>query len=375
MSRPTPADALHYAARLRYINGYGPTENTAAASIGILRPDSPWMSAGRPLPNTAIHILDEDGEPVPPGAIGHVWLSGLGLAIGYLNRPDLTAAAFVETAKGRRYRTGDLGRWLPNGELLVLGRSDSQVKLRGQRVELGEIEHRLESYPGVQQAVALVDAPPGGTQTLWAFVSLAPDAAEPTQATWAAHAAAALPAYMVPAAVIRVPAIPVTVAGKVDRKALLQAAGRPRALRRHSLRRLHPAAQRGGAAGGGAVGGAASAARSGARGPASSSWAATACGRSPWSTACAANSLAGSTTSTKRRCSLISRCACGPSRTICTASSPPSAPIGGIIRRPCQPSTPPATGRWPSSSKPTRHGTPPTPPSTGRSGATMARRC
>ncbi|KAA1057544.1 non-ribosomal peptide synthetase [Azospirillum argentinense] len=220
---PNAADALHYAARLRYINGYGPTENTAAASIGILSPDSPWMSAGRPLPNTAIHILDEDGEPVPPGAIGHVWLSGLGLAIGYLNRPDLTAAAFVETPKGRRYRTGDLGRWLPNGELLVLGRSDGQVKLRGQRVELGEIEHRLESYPGVQQAVALVDTPPGGAQTLWAFVSLAPDAAEPTQAAWAAHAAAALPAYMVPAAVIMVPAIPVTVAGKVDRKALLQA--------------------------------------------------------------------------------------------------------------------------------------------------------
>ncbi|UKJ77427.1 non-ribosomal peptide synthetase [Azospirillum brasilense] len=220
---PNATDALHYSARLRYINGYGPTENTAAASIGILSPDSPWMSAGRPLPNTAIHILDEDGEPVPPGAIGHVWLSGLGLAIGYLNRPDLTAAAFVETAKGRRYRTGDLGRWLPNGELLVLGRSDSQVKLRGQRVELGEIEHRLESHLGVQQAVALVDTPPGGAQTLWAFVSLAPDAAEPTQAAWAAHAAAALPAYMVPAAVIRVPAIPVTVAGKVDRKALLQA--------------------------------------------------------------------------------------------------------------------------------------------------------
>ncbi|WP_114858512.1 non-ribosomal peptide synthetase [Azospirillum brasilense] len=220
---PNAADALHYAARLRYVNGYGPTENTAAASIGILSPDSPWMSAGRPLPNTAIHILDEDGEPVPPGAVGHVWLSGLGLAIGYLNRPDLTTAAFVETPKGRRYRTGDLGRWLPNGELLVLGRSDSQVKLRGQRVELGEIEHRLESHPGVQQAVALVDSPPGGAQTLWAFVSLAPDAAEPTQAAWAAHMATTLPAYMVPAAVIRVPAIPVTVAGKVDRKALLQA--------------------------------------------------------------------------------------------------------------------------------------------------------
>lgn len=220
---PNAADALHYAARLRYINGYGPTENTAAASIGVLVPDSPRMTAGRPLPNTAIHILDEEGEPVPPGSVGHVWLSGMGLAIGYLNRPDLTAAVFVETSKGRRYRTGDLGRWLPDGELLVLGRSDSQVKLRGQRVELGEIEHRLEAYPGVQQAVALVDMPPGGAQTLWAFVSLAPDATEPSQASWAAHAAAALPAYMVPAAVIRVPAIPVTVAGKVDRKALLQA--------------------------------------------------------------------------------------------------------------------------------------------------------
>lgn len=220
---PNAADALHYAARLRYINGYGPTENTAAASVGVLSPDSPRMTAGRPLPNTAIHILDEDGEPVPPGSVGHVWLSGMGLAVGYLNRPDLTAAAFVETPKGRRYRTGDLGRWLPDGELLILGRSDNQVKLRGQRLELGEIEHRLESHPGVQQAVALVDTPPGGAQTLWAFVSLAPDAMEPTQAAWTAHVAAALPAYMVPAAVIRVPAIPVTVAGKVDRKALLQA--------------------------------------------------------------------------------------------------------------------------------------------------------
>ncbi|MBP2291311.1 non-ribosomal peptide synthetase [Azospirillum rugosum] len=220
---PNTADALHYAGCLRYYNGYGPTENTAAASIGRLLPGASRMTAGRPLPNTGVHILDEEMRPVPPGSIGQVWLSGAGLGIGYLNRPDLTAAAFVETPEGRRYRTGDLGRWLPDGELLILGRSDGQVKLRGQRVELGEIEHRLEEHPAVQQAVALVDTPAGGAQTLWAFVTLQAGAAEPPQAAWTAHVAEKLPAYMVPAAVIRVPAIPVTVAGKVDRNALLKA--------------------------------------------------------------------------------------------------------------------------------------------------------
>ena len=220
---PHTADAMHYAARLRYYNGYGPTENTAAASIGRLLPGASRMTAGRPLPNTGVHILDDELRPVPPGSIGQVWLSGAGLGIGYLNRPDLTAAAFVETPEGRRYRTGDLGRWLPDGELLILGRSDGQVKLRGQRVELGEIEHRLEEHPAVQQAVALVDTPAGGAQTLWAFVTLHAGAAEPPQAAWTAHVADKLPGYMVPAAVIRVPAIPVTVAGKVDRNALLTA--------------------------------------------------------------------------------------------------------------------------------------------------------
>jgi amino acid adenylation domain-containing protein/thioester reductase-like protein len=218
---PNLADVRHYAGRLRYINGYGPTENTAAAAFARLKPDVRRIPAGRPLPNTAIHILDRDGRRLPPGVAGEVWLSGVGLATGYLNRPDLTAAAFVDTPEGRRYRTGDLGRWTSEGELEVLGRADGQVKLRGQRVELGEIEHRLTAWPGVRQATALVDAATDGTQTLWAFVSMAGDADTPPAAAWTAFLAETLPSYMVPAAVLRVPAIPVTTAGKVDRKALL----------------------------------------------------------------------------------------------------------------------------------------------------------
>lgn len=219
---PHRADALHYAARLRYINGYGPSENTAAACLGEIQAHARRMTAGRPLINTAILIRGQHGEPVPPGATGLIWLGGMGLAAGYLNRPDLTAASFVETLEGRLYCTGDLGRWTCTGELEVLGRSDGQVKLRGQRIELGEIEHRLGEHPGVLQAVALVETRTGGAQTLWAFVCLHPGAAELPQAHWQDHLSATLPSYMLPAAVLTVPSIPVGTAGKVDRTALLR---------------------------------------------------------------------------------------------------------------------------------------------------------
>ena len=220
---PHIADALHYATRLAYFNGYGPTENTAATAIGRIAPGARRITAGRPLPNSTAQILDQDGLPVPPGAVGQLWIGGLGLAAGYLNRPDLTAAAFVETLNGRLYRSGDLVRWTPEGELEILGRIDTQVKLRGQRIELSEIEHELERYPGVQQAVALVDTRADGSQTLWAFVSLGAGAVEPAAADWHARLTARLPSYMVPAAVIRVPAIPVMISGKVDRAQLLRA--------------------------------------------------------------------------------------------------------------------------------------------------------
>jgi amino acid adenylation domain-containing protein/thioester reductase-like protein len=214
---PHRGDALHYASRLRYFNGYGPTENTVAVSYGKITAQAQRLTAGKPLANTSVHIRNSEGEPVPPGATGLLWLGGMGLATGYLNRPDLTAASFVETPQGRLYSTGDLGRWTRTGELQILGRSDGQVKLRGQRVELGEIEHRLGMHPSVRQAVAVVEA-----QTLWAFVSLHSGASEPTQTEWRDHLSTALPSYMLPAAVLHVPAIPVNTSGKVDQAALLR---------------------------------------------------------------------------------------------------------------------------------------------------------
>jgi amino acid adenylation domain-containing protein/thioester reductase-like protein len=221
---PHPADALHYAGRLRYFNGYGPTENTAAASFGLVSPQvaphTKRLTAGRPLVNTSVHILNHQGEPVPPGAMGLVFLGGMGLAAGYLNRPELTAASFVTTAAGRLYRTGDAGRWTSTGELRILGRSDGQVKLRGQRVELGEIDHRLGNHPAVRQGAAVVETHADGTQILRAFVCLRFGAAEPTPTEWHDYLSRSLPSYMLPAAVLTISAMPVNTAGKVDRAAL-----------------------------------------------------------------------------------------------------------------------------------------------------------
>lgn len=217
---PVAADAQHYAARLRYINGYGPTENTAAATVGTVVPGT-RLTAGKPLANTSVHIRDAQGQPVPPGSVGAVWLGGVGLASGYLNRPEITANSFVETASGRLYHTGDLGRWAPGGNLQILGRSDTQVKLRGQRIELGEIEHLLNTHPGVSQSVVLVGTGRDGRQNLWGFVCLTSGASEPDQDVWHAYLSAKLPSYMVPSSIIRVAAIPVTTGGKIDRTALL----------------------------------------------------------------------------------------------------------------------------------------------------------
>jgi len=219
---PIPADARHYAARLSYINGYGPTETTAAATVGRLSLQAKRLSSGRPLANTSVLILDREGQVVPPGAIGQVWLGGAGLALGYLNRPDLTAAAFVETPSGRLYRSGDLGRWTGDGELEILGRADHQVKLRGQRVELGEIERRLDAHPAVRHSVALVETGADSGQTLWGVVRLEDGASAPSAADWHDHLSRTLPSYMLPSAIFVVPEIPATASGKVDRAALLR---------------------------------------------------------------------------------------------------------------------------------------------------------
>lgn len=219
---PILSDARFYAERMTYLNGYGPTENTAATTIGSINPDEDPLPAGRPLPNVRVMILDEQGERVPPGSIGEAWIGGASLAIGYANRPDLTGQAFVSTPFGRMYRTGDMARWRSDGQLVVLGRIDGQVKLRGQRVELGEIEQSLIAHPLVSQAAVVVGQTLDGGQTLWAFVVPAPGESEwPELDEWKAFLGKDLPGYMIPAGLHRVDEIPVTVSGKIDRKALI----------------------------------------------------------------------------------------------------------------------------------------------------------
>jgi len=220
---PIMTDVAYYADKLTYVNGYGPTENSGATSIGVLEADIQRLHAGRAMPNVDIHILDDDMQPVPPGAKGLIWTGGESLGVGYLNLPEKTDEVFVETEVfGRLYNTGDLGRWNAEGLLEIHGRLDSQVKLRGQRVELGEIEAKIEKHSGIKQAVALVETKIDTTQTLWAFATYKAGAVEPSQADWHDRLSEDLPSYMIPSAIIAVDEIPMGISGKIDQKALLK---------------------------------------------------------------------------------------------------------------------------------------------------------
>ena len=218
---PVEDDARFYATKLSYFNGYGPSECTAASAVGLILPDGTPITVGSPMPNTSISVVDECCKPLPPGVTGEILIGGTGLGVGYINCPKLTAAAFVELSGERRYKTGDLGRWLRTGELQILGRKDTQVKLHGQRVELGEIEYHLAACPGVLQAVAVVEILPDHTQVLRSFVTLDPQTETPTRTEWSTCLSGSLPSYMIPVTISRIPAIPLTPAGKVDRQALL----------------------------------------------------------------------------------------------------------------------------------------------------------
>ncbi|MGB8601754.1 MAG: amino acid adenylation domain-containing protein, partial [Rhizomicrobium sp.] len=220
---PYPSDIITYAANLQYYNAYGPTENTISSTMAVLTAEPQlFLSAGRPLPNTSVHVCDPNGNPVPPGVMGELWLGGSGLAHGYVGRPDLTAAAFVHTAWGRRYRTGDIGRWHTNGALEIMGRTDDQVKLNGIRVELGEIESALATHPDIAQAVAVLDHTQGYEHSLWAFVSPRPGKHAPAEDSWRQYLADRLPGYMIPSVVTSVESIPLSDSGKVDKAALKQ---------------------------------------------------------------------------------------------------------------------------------------------------------
>ncbi|WIN00179.1 amino acid adenylation domain-containing protein [Actinoplanes oblitus] len=203
----------------RMINVYGPTENTVTATLSRPLTAGGPVPIGTPVSGTRAYVLDTRLRPVPPNAVGELYLAGAGLARGYLRRPALTAGRFVACPFGapgtRMYRTGDLVRWTSDGRLLFAGRADDQVKLRGFRIELGEIEAVLGEHPRVRQAVAAVREDRTGDQRLVAYVV---GDAEPADVR--AHAAAALPAHMVPAAVVAVDRMPLTPNGKLDRRAL-----------------------------------------------------------------------------------------------------------------------------------------------------------
>ncbi len=204
-------------------NLYGPTEITANASAGrmISAEDLP---IGRPIANTQIYLLDSHRNPVPIGAVGELYVGGVGLARGYYNRPELTAERFVphpfsEETGARLYRTGDLARYDADGNLHFLGRIDQQVKIRGYRIEPGEIEAALEEHPAVRQAVVLAREDRPGDKRLVAYVVRKPGQTA-TVNELRSDLKEKLPAYMVPSSFVFLDGLPLTPNGKVDRKAL-----------------------------------------------------------------------------------------------------------------------------------------------------------
>ncbi|PWI10491.1 non-ribosomal peptide synthetase [Streptomyces sp. NWU339] len=207
------------------INSYGPTEATVVATwTGPLTAGTGTPAIGSPLPGTEAHVLDAALRPVPPGTEGELYVGGDGLARGYLGRPGLTATRFVAHPFGppgaRLYRTGDRVRRRPDGELEFLGRVDRQVKVRGFRIEPGEIEAALTRCPGVREAVVVVRDEEPARGRLVGYVTPADPARRPEPARLRAALAAALPAHMVPSAVVVLDALPLTPQHKVDLRAL-----------------------------------------------------------------------------------------------------------------------------------------------------------
>ncbi|MFD1832036.1 non-ribosomal peptide synthase/polyketide synthase [Streptomyces desertarenae] len=228
-----PADLVErWAPGRRMINSYGPTEATVVATwTGPLAPEAVAPPIGRPAGATRVHVLDTALRPVPPGVTGELYVAGPGLARGYLGRPGLTASRFVADPFGgpgeRMYRTGDLVRWDADGELRFAGRADDQIKLRGFRIEPGEIESALRRSPRVRDAVVVVrsggpeDGAAAGAGRLVAYVVPAEGAdGQLPPAELREHLAGLLPPHMVPSVFVPLERLPLTPSGKTDRRAL-----------------------------------------------------------------------------------------------------------------------------------------------------------
>jgi amino acid adenylation domain-containing protein len=219
-----PGAALH--------NHYGPTETHAATWLPLEGDPAAWPerpTVGRPLDRARIFLLDRDLTPVPAGVPGELYVGGAGLARGYVGQPELTAERFVPDpfqevdgwALGARlYRTGDLARWLPDGEIEYIGRGDHQVKIRGQRIELAEVEAVLAGHPALRQAAVAVRGAGSGSRRLVGYAVFREGAEPPEPAELRAWLAERLPDAMVPTVWVRLDHLPLTPSGKVDRRSL-----------------------------------------------------------------------------------------------------------------------------------------------------------
>ena len=212
--------------QVQWSNTYGPTEATITATLyaptAAEDPDRSQVPIGRPIANLQAYVLDQQLQPVPPGALGELYLGGSGLARGYLNRPALTAERFIPNPYGlagsRLYRTGDLARYLADGNLLYVGRSDQQVKIRGYRIEPGEIESALLQHPGIAASVVLAREDSTGDRSLVAYI--VSSQSEVSVAELRQFLSERLPAYMLPASYIFLERFPLTTSGKINRRAL-----------------------------------------------------------------------------------------------------------------------------------------------------------
>jgi acyl-CoA synthetase (AMP-forming)/AMP-acid ligase II len=210
------------------INHYGPTESAVVATCAVIDKHAPANAVppiGGPIANTQAYVLDRHLRPVPVGVIGELYLGGESLARGYLRRPELTAEKFVIHAfeknhRLRLYRTGDLVRWTLNGELEFIGRIDGQVKVRGCRIELGEVEATIQQHPLVRESVVLARPDERGQLQLVAYVLAQPHTGAGVEGDVGEFLRAKLPAYMVPSAIVVLDAWPLTPNGKIDRRAL-----------------------------------------------------------------------------------------------------------------------------------------------------------
>jgi amino acid adenylation domain-containing protein len=226
------ARVLRHSPPQSLIHCYGPSESTTFATTDEVREVAEGgksLPIGRPIGNTKVYVLDRQAEPAPVGVAGEIYVGGMGVAHGYLNRPGQTAERFVADpfageANARMYRTGDVGRYLADGAIEYLGRNDFQVKIRGFRVELGEVEARLEEQPGIRKAVVVAHENGAGDKYLVAYYTTEPEKSSETAEAMAGalreNLSAVLPEYMAPAAYVKMEAMPLTSNGKLDRRAL-----------------------------------------------------------------------------------------------------------------------------------------------------------